>query len=65
MIQSATFGKARQATHDKMKRHIRFARWVTKATNALTTFNTSWFSTATMDANAPQLCIYTYICLSG
>jgi hypothetical protein len=65
MLQRGTFGKARQATHDKMIRQIRFVRRIKKATDALTTFNASCFSMATKDANAPQHCIYTHVCQSG
>jgi hypothetical protein len=55
------YGWARQATCDNMIRRIRFRCWINKATNALRTFNASCFCTATMDANVPQCCVYTYI----
>jgi hypothetical protein len=55
------YGCARQATHDNMIRRIRFTCWITKATNALRTFNASCFCTATMDANATQYFVNMYI----
>jgi hypothetical protein len=65
ILQRGTFGKARQARHDKTIRQIRFVRWIKKATDALTTFNASCFSMATKNANAPQHFIYKYICQCG
>jgi hypothetical protein len=55
------YGWARQTTPNNMIRHIRFTCWITKATNALRTFNAFCFCTATMDAKVPRCCIYTFI----
>jgi hypothetical protein len=41
-------GRARQVTDDNIIRRMRFACWVTKATDTLRTCNTYCFSTATL-----------------
>jgi hypothetical protein len=42
------YGTARQATDDNTIRRMRFACWVTKATDIHIIFNTYFFSTATI-----------------
>jgi hypothetical protein len=42
------YGRARQAAVDNIIRRMRFACWITKATDTLRIFNTHCFSTATM-----------------
>jgi hypothetical protein len=42
------YGRARQATEDNIIRRMRFACWITKATNTLRICNTDCFNTVTM-----------------
>jgi hypothetical protein len=55
------YGTARQATDDNITQRMRFACWITKATDTLGIFNTYSFSTGIMVTRTRLSVTYTYI----
>jgi hypothetical protein len=61
-------GTARQATYDNIIQRMRFACWITKATDTLRIYNNYCFSTATMVTRtrlSVTLCVHCMSCSFG